>query len=65
MANQTIRRMNTGFNPVFILSFDSEKEFVDANINEFFTTEDQKTRKSLLREVYREAKKLNPQNADE
>ena len=48
---------SAGFNPAFVLSFATEKDFLSATSSEYYQHLDEKTRKATLKEVYRIAKK--------
>ncbi|MEI7792656.1 MAG: hypothetical protein WCI57_04200 [Candidatus Berkelbacteria bacterium] len=61
MKKLNIKSGNTGFNPVFVLSFDTEKSFVTAAEKEYHHKHDLKTRREMLREVYQIALTLAPQ----
>lgn len=56
MKQADIKKGNTGFNPVFILSFENEKSFVEATEKDYLQEIEPRERKKVLRDVYRIAK---------
>ena len=60
MKYPDIKMGHTGFNPVWVLSFENEKAFLEAAECDYFKKEDPKKRKIMLKEVYQKAKALVP-----
>lgn len=60
MKYPDIKMGHTGFNPVWVLSFENEKAFLEAAEQDYFKKEDPKKRKIMLKEVYQKAKSLVP-----
>lgn len=57
-ADKWIKMDKVSFNEAYVLSFESEKAFVDREMNNsFLHHQDLKTRKELLKTVYKIAKK--------
>lgn len=46
------------FNTEHILSFNSEKEFVDRYMNEIYADKSEKEQSSILKSIYKNAKKI-------
>jgi len=56
-ADKWIKMDRVSFNEAYVLSFESEKAFVDKEVNNsFLHHQDLKTRKELLKTVYKIAK---------
>lgn len=58
MKVQQIKMGNTAINAVFAQSFDTEDEFITALENEAFPGKDIQTRRKLLKEAYKIAKRM-------
>ena len=48
----------TAFNTLFVLSFETEKEFLDATKNDYYQGEKESVRLNNLKAIYKNAKKL-------
>jgi len=57
-AAKWIKMDRVSFNETYVLSFDSEKAFIDAEVNNnYMHHPESRTRRELLRSVYRIAKR--------
>ena len=48
----------TAFNTLYVLSFETEKEFLDATKNDYYQNEKESVRLNNLKAIYKNAKKL-------
>jgi hypothetical protein len=57
LKDKFIKMDGASVNVAHVLSFSTEKEFVDANDNKLYQHREQKDRKALLKSLYKLAKK--------
>lgn len=58
METIEIKQDNTAFSVVFVLGFETEKDFLEATEKTHYQDKDPKERKAHLKSVYKQAKKL-------